>query len=160
MLVLQRRPGRAYRGRGQPGRWDRDTPDVSAERGSDRGGRGPRPVVRFGLPLLQSQRRRRCPLHPPPRRKSIRVAPHHVRECASSGLSAQPCGQPREAGELTLIGRRQMATRRKAKGKTKLKRKKTTGAKTATRRKTKTVRKKRAKKTPVRRVSPKKARPK
>jgi putative protease len=57
-----------------------------------------------------------------------------------------------------------MATRRKAKGKTKLKRKKTKlkrkkTTKTATRRKTKTVRKKRAKKRPVRRASPKKARP-
>jgi hypothetical protein len=33
------------------------------------------------------------------------VAPHHVRECASSGLSAQPSGQPRQVSELTPIGR-------------------------------------------------------
>ena len=36
----------------------------------------------------------RCPLHPPPRRRPIRVAPHHVRECASlepvSATSAYP----------------------------------------------------------------------
>jgi hypothetical protein len=51
-----------------------------------------------------------------------------------------------------------MATRKKAKGKTKAKRKKTP-AKAATRRKTTTVRKKPAKKAPVRRASPKKARP-
>src|SRR5215813_2977036 len=30
--------------------------------------------------------RRRCPLHPPPRRRPIRVAPHHVRECAGASL--------------------------------------------------------------------------
>src|SRR5215467_4725413 len=58
-------------------------------------------MVRSRLPLLQSQGRRRCPLHPPPRRRPIRVAPHHVRECAGSSLSAQPCGQPRQASELT-----------------------------------------------------------
>jgi hypothetical protein len=51
-----------------------------------------------------------------------------------------------------------MATRKKAKGRTKAKRKKTP-AKAATRRKTTTVRKKPAKKAPVRRASPKKARP-
>jgi hypothetical protein len=52
-----------------------------------------------------------------------------------------------------------MATRKKAKGKTKAKRKKTTVTKAATRRKTRTVRKERAKKAPVRRASPKKATP-
>jgi hypothetical protein len=52
-----------------------------------------------------------------------------------------------------------MATRKKAKGKAKAKRKKTTGTKVAKRRRTGTVRKKRAKKAPVRRASPKKARP-
>src|SRR5207245_3374820 len=52
-----------------------------------------------------------------------------------------------------------MATGKEAKGKTLAKRKKTTTTKTATRRKTRTVRKKRAKKAPVRRASPKKARP-
>jgi hypothetical protein len=52
-----------------------------------------------------------------------------------------------------------MATRKKAKGKTKAKRKKTPITKAATRRKTRTVRKKPAKKAPVRRASPKKARP-
>jgi putative protease len=51
-----------------------------------------------------------------------------------------------------------MATRKKAKGKTKAKRKKTP-VKAATRRKTTTVRKKPAKKAPVRRASPKKASP-
>ena len=52
-----------------------------------------------------------------------------------------------------------MATRKKAKNKTKAKRKKTTVTKAATRRKTRTVRKKRAKKAPVRPASPKKAKP-
>jgi hypothetical protein len=52
-----------------------------------------------------------------------------------------------------------MAIRKKGKGKTKAKRKKTTVTKAATRRKTRTVRKKRTKKAPVRRASPKKARP-
>jgi len=52
-----------------------------------------------------------------------------------------------------------MATRKKAKGKTKAKRKKTPITKAATRRKARTVRKKPAKKAPVRRASPKKARP-
>jgi hypothetical protein len=51
-----------------------------------------------------------------------------------------------------------MATRKKAKGKTKPKRKKTP-VKAATRGKTTTVRKKPAKKAPVRRASPKKAKP-
>jgi hypothetical protein len=51
-----------------------------------------------------------------------------------------------------------MATRKKAKGKTKAKRKKTS-VKATNRRKTTTVRKKPAKKAPVRRASPKKARP-
>ena len=58
-----------------------------------------------------------------------------------------------------------MATRKKAKSKSKAKRKKTRVTKAATRRKTRrvrktsTVRKKPAKKAPVRRASPKKARP-
>ena len=52
-----------------------------------------------------------------------------------------------------------MATRKKAKGKTKTQRKKPAVAKVATRRKTKTDRKKGAKKTPARRASPKKAKP-
>ena len=52
-----------------------------------------------------------------------------------------------------------MATRKKAKGKTKAKRKKAPITKATTRRKTGTVRKKPAKKAPVRRTSPKKARP-
>ncbi len=58
-----------------------------------------------------------------------------------------------------------MATRQKAKGKTKAKRKKARVTKAATRRKTttvrktRTIRKKPAKKAPVRRASPKKARP-
>jgi Elongation factor Tu domain 2 len=52
-----------------------------------------------------------------------------------------------------------MATRKKAKAKTKAKRKKTRITKAATRRKTAPVRKKPAKKAPVRRASPKKARP-
>jgi hypothetical protein len=52
-----------------------------------------------------------------------------------------------------------MATRKKAKGKTKAKRKKTPITKATTRRKTTTVRKKPAKKALVRRASPKKARP-
>ena len=52
-----------------------------------------------------------------------------------------------------------MAIRKKAKGKTKAKRKKTPVSKAATRRKTRTVKKKPAKKAPVRRASPKKARP-
>ena len=52
-----------------------------------------------------------------------------------------------------------MATRKKAKAKAKAKRKKTTVTKAATPRKTRTDRKKRAKKAPVRRASPKKARP-
>ena len=52
-----------------------------------------------------------------------------------------------------------MATRKKAKRKTKAKRKKTTVTRAATRRKTRTVRKKRAKKVPVRRASPRKAKP-
>jgi hypothetical protein len=52
-----------------------------------------------------------------------------------------------------------MATRKKAKGKTKAKRKKTPVTKAATGRKT-TVRTKPAKKAPVRRASPKKTRPK
>jgi hypothetical protein len=52
-----------------------------------------------------------------------------------------------------------MATRKKAKAKTKAKRKKTRLTKAATRRKTTPVRKKPAKKAPVRRASPKKARP-
>jgi Elongation factor Tu domain 2 len=52
-----------------------------------------------------------------------------------------------------------MATRKKAKRKTKAKRKKTPITKVATRRKTGTVRKKPAKKAPVRRTSPKKVRP-
>ena len=52
-----------------------------------------------------------------------------------------------------------MAIRKKAKGKTKAKRKKTPITKAATRRKTRTVRKKPAKKVPVRRASPKKAKP-
>ena len=51
-----------------------------------------------------------------------------------------------------------MATRKKAKGKTKAKRKKTP-VKAAPRRKTTTVTKKPTRKTPVRRASPKKARP-
>jgi hypothetical protein len=58
-----------------------------------------------------------------------------------------------------------MATRQKAKGKTKAKRKKTPVTKAATRRKTttirrtRTIRKKPAKKAPVRRASPKKVKP-
>jgi hypothetical protein len=52
-----------------------------------------------------------------------------------------------------------MATRKKAKAKTKAKRKKTTVRKAATRSKTSTVGKKPAKKAPVRRASPGKARP-
>jgi Elongation factor Tu domain 2 len=52
-----------------------------------------------------------------------------------------------------------MATRKKAKGKTKAKRKKTAVTKAATRRKTTRVRKKPAKKATVRRASPKKAKP-
>jgi hypothetical protein len=52
-----------------------------------------------------------------------------------------------------------MAKRKKAKGKTKAKRKRTPVTKAATRRKTTTVRKKPVKKAPVRRASPKKARP-
>jgi hypothetical protein len=52
-----------------------------------------------------------------------------------------------------------MATRKKAKSKTKATRKKPRATKAATRRKTKTARKKPVKKTPVRRASPKKARP-
>jgi hypothetical protein len=52
-----------------------------------------------------------------------------------------------------------MAKSKKAKGKSKAKRRKTTGRKAAARRKTSTVGKKRAKKAPVRRVSPGKARP-
>jgi putative protease len=52
-----------------------------------------------------------------------------------------------------------MATRKKAKGKTKAKRKKTPITKATTRRKTTTVRKKPAKKALVRRASPKNARP-
>jgi putative protease len=52
-----------------------------------------------------------------------------------------------------------MATRKKAKGKTKAKRKKTPVTKAATRRKTTAVRKKPAKKALVRRASPKKASP-
>src|SRR5215813_878305 len=52
-----------------------------------------------------------------------------------------------------------MATRKKAKGKTKAKRKKTSPTKATTRRKTTKVRKKLAKKAPARRASPKKARP-
>jgi citrate synthase len=51
-----------------------------------------------------------------------------------------------------------MATRKKAKSKTKATRKKRRAAKAATRRKTKTARKKPVKKAPVRRASPKKAR--
>jgi hypothetical protein len=51
-----------------------------------------------------------------------------------------------------------MATRKKAKGKTKAKRKKTSPTKATTRRKT-TIRKNLAKKAPSRRASPKKARP-
>jgi translation elongation factor EF-Tu-like GTPase len=50
-----------------------------------------------------------------------------------------------------------MPTRKKAKGKTKAKRKKTPVVKATTRRKATTARKKPAKKTPVRRASPKKA---
>jgi Elongation factor Tu domain 2 len=53
-----------------------------------------------------------------------------------------------------------MATRKKAKAKTKAKRKKTRLTKAATRRKTTPVRKKPAKKAAVRRVSPKRASPK
>ena len=52
-----------------------------------------------------------------------------------------------------------MATRKKAKSKTKATRKKPRVTKAATRRKTKTARKKPVKKAPVRRASPKKARP-
>ena len=52
-----------------------------------------------------------------------------------------------------------MATRKKAKGKTKAQRKKTSPTKATTRRKTTKVRKKLAKKAPARRASPKKARP-
>jgi hypothetical protein len=52
-----------------------------------------------------------------------------------------------------------MAIRKKGKGKTKAKRKKTPITKATTRRKTGTVRKKPAKKAPVRRTSPKKTRP-
>src|SRR5262249_6274786 len=52
-----------------------------------------------------------------------------------------------------------MATRKKAKGKTKAKRKKTSPTVATTRRKTRKVRKKLAKKAPARRASPKKARP-
>jgi hypothetical protein len=52
-----------------------------------------------------------------------------------------------------------MPTRKKAKGKTKVKRKKTAVAKATTRRKTATARKKPAKKAQVRRASPKKAGP-
>jgi hypothetical protein len=52
-----------------------------------------------------------------------------------------------------------MATRKKAKGKTEAKRKKTSPTEATTRRKTRKVRKKLAKKAPARRASPKKARP-
>jgi hypothetical protein len=52
-----------------------------------------------------------------------------------------------------------MATRKKAKGKTKAKRKKTLATKATTRRKTTKVRKNLAKKAPAQRASPKKARP-
>jgi hypothetical protein len=52
-----------------------------------------------------------------------------------------------------------VATRKKAKGKAKAKRKKTAVTKAVARRKTRTDRGKRAKKTPVQRISPKKARP-
>jgi hypothetical protein len=52
-----------------------------------------------------------------------------------------------------------MATRKKAKGKTKAKRKKTSPTEATTRRKTRKVRKKLTKKAPARRESPKKARP-
>ena len=52
-----------------------------------------------------------------------------------------------------------MATRKKAKSKTKATRKKPRVTKAATRRKTKTARKKPVKKAPARRASPKKARP-
>jgi hypothetical protein len=52
-----------------------------------------------------------------------------------------------------------MATRKKAKGKTKAKRKKTSPTEATTRRKTRKVRKKLAKKAPARRAPPKKARP-
>src|SRR5262249_9131871 len=52
-----------------------------------------------------------------------------------------------------------MATRKKAKGKTKAKRKKTSPTEATTRRKTGKVRKKLAKKAPARRAPPKKARP-
>ena len=52
-----------------------------------------------------------------------------------------------------------MATRKKAKGKTKAKRKKTPVTKATTRKKATTVRKKPVKKAPVRRASPKKAAP-
>jgi hypothetical protein len=52
-----------------------------------------------------------------------------------------------------------MATRKKAKGKTKPTRKKTSPTKATTRRKTTKVRKNLAKKAPARRASPKKARP-
>ena len=52
-----------------------------------------------------------------------------------------------------------MATRKKAKGKTKAKRKKILPTEATTRRKTRKVRKKLAKKAPARRTSPKKVRP-
>jgi len=52
-----------------------------------------------------------------------------------------------------------MPKRKKVKGKTRTKRKKTRSAKMTARRKSAAVRKKSAKKTPVRRASPKKARP-
>jgi hypothetical protein len=52
-----------------------------------------------------------------------------------------------------------MVTRKKAKGKTRAKPKKTPVTKVATRKKTRTVRKKPAKKVPARRAPPKKARP-
>ena len=52
-----------------------------------------------------------------------------------------------------------MATRKKEKGKTKAKRKKTSPTEATTRRKTRKVRKKLAKKAPARRAPPKKARP-
>jgi hypothetical protein len=59
----------------------------------------------------------------------------------------------------SAIGGCKMATRKKAKGKTKAKRKKTPVAKATTRKKATTVRKKPVKKAPVRRASPKKAAP-
>src|SRR5262245_57249259 len=60
-------------------------------------------MVRSRLPLLQSQGRRRCPLHPPPRRTPMRVAPHHVRESARARLcsATQRTAAPRQWAHST-----------------------------------------------------------